>query len=1481
MKKFKFISLVLSIALIFSSFSFAFAVEFPRDEVEEVSNTSYMNESITVIVELEENPLLMYKDAVTNGAKEFLETQDAKGVRDDIISAQGVVKNEILENVNSNATFKYSYTNTLNGFVANIQRKDIAKIKSIQGVKNLYIDVTYDVPEPQMSTAGGMVSAPSTWKLGLKGEGTVVAVIDTGIDYDHEYMVLSDDTSVKITNTSYADVISGLNASKLVENLQVSDVYYNRKFPYAFDYADADIDATAEGSEHGVHVAGIVAANGTVASETNDNLHTDIIFDGVAPEAQIVVMKVFPSKDSGAKTSDTLAAIEDAITLGVDAMNLSLGSTAGFTFLEGEDLVPYEYEYTFERARNAGILLSVSAGNENRIGQESYLDYVGGLQYPTPLNVDSGLVGSPGLKYHTTCIASVENVTNTLPYIYQPNIDLRLKYADISEGTGNGIEFLENFDGQTLEYVNCGIGLSSDFAGIELDGKLALIQRGEISFAEKVANATSYGAIGAIVYNNKDEDKLFNMSGTELLSIPSCFIFMQDGLSMADAEVKTISVSKSYVGQFISPMGYKMSSFTSWGCTPDLKLKPELTTPGGQIFSTLPENKYGSMSGTSMAAPNAAGGMALMQQYVKEDKDEKFAKFNSEQRADIIENLLMSTAWTLRDEYGEEYSPRRQGAGLMNVEAAVKSDVYAVNEDSGKAKVELFDKIGDNFNIEFDLVNLSDKPYSYELAGSIFSEYAANAGPCYLTLSSISYLENSIMAVDGHRINAVGATTASAITGSAIVTATPNSTTHVTVNVNLSDSDTEYLYSQFENGFFVEGFIELLSLETAPDLSIPYMGFYGDWTDAPVIDGSYYYDSSLLDFYYTNSYAYNYGYDEETGVPVGYYRLGSNGYASNNENYSCDYSWIGFSPNGDGYLDEMGWRLNLLRNAKELDVKIVNSKNKDVRTLLRDTYYNKAYFYANGGFLTTEDLPLWDGKDDRGELLPDGQYYYVISAKIDYEGADYDVKKIPVKLDTQGPSVSNVHFDLETMTVEFDAIDEGYVSYADAYDLNGKDCDEQIVSAPDKTVHFEFDITDFDKNNTVLVIGDCAGNESRILAEEVDIIVIPPTPTPTPTPNPTPTPTPTEPEEPTPSLDEEVVVEAPSSSIKTEVVEEIANIGISEDVADLIKDGKSDTLDIKIDAVEGTKGIKINIPAGVVDELSSNGMLVRLSYGELASFELDDLGTGALDIVMNNVEAIQSDSIYTPTEFNYDIEVLQDGIVIDSANNNIKIELSVKGLEDASKAGVYTVDEAGNIEYVMTYLNGDIISFYPPHFSQYSVMVYNKTFDDIKGHWAQTYIEDMASKHIVNGKTETTFAPQDTITRAEFVTMVVRALALEGEGQSEFANMTGNEWYANNMSLAKDAGLIDGENYNATGIISRVEMAEIISKAHAILNGVEVKFDGKLKFTDVESDSEYAKFIGYAVENGLINGFPGDLYRPVENTTRAQAMTVIHKLLNK
>ena len=135
-------------------------------------------------------------------------------------------------------------------------------------------------------------------------------------------------------------------------------LYKNAKVPYACDYADGDINVLPTSSDHGTHVSGTVAGY----AETDEG---EVIFSGIAPDAQIMMMKVFPDEDGGAQQSVTLNALEDALKLGADVINLSLGSDNGFA---DDDTMQNEL---YARIEEAGIVLMTSAGNSSSYSSAS------------------------------------------------------------------------------------------------------------------------------------------------------------------------------------------------------------------------------------------------------------------------------------------------------------------------------------------------------------------------------------------------------------------------------------------------------------------------------------------------------------------------------------------------------------------------------------------------------------------------------------------------------------------------------------------------------------------------------------------------------------------------------------------------------------------------------------------------------------------------------------------------------------------------------------------------------------------------------------------------------------------------------------------------------------------------------------------------------------------------------------------------------
>ena len=203
--------------------------------------------------------------------------------------------------------------------------------------------------------------------------------------------------------------------------------------------------------------------------------------------------------------------------------------------------------------------------------------------------------------------------------------------------------------------------------------------------------------------------------------VPTCSITMDAANTFVPSSNNSI---KATTGTFrISEKqkaGPFMSDFSSWGPTPDLKLKPEISAHGGEITSAVP-NGWAELSGTSMATPNLAGAMSLMLEYVKNNK----STFNqTESNADLYSDkvtqanrLFMSTATIAYDEYNAPYSPRKQGSGLADITKATTTKAYIYVKGTDKTKVE----VGDDpdrtgvYRLTFSVKNFdtADRTYVY------------------------------------------------------------------------------------------------------------------------------------------------------------------------------------------------------------------------------------------------------------------------------------------------------------------------------------------------------------------------------------------------------------------------------------------------------------------------------------------------------------------------------------------------------------------------------------------------------------------------------------------------------------------------------------------------------------------------------------------------------------------------------------------------
>lgn len=173
-------------------------------------------------------------------------------------------------------------------------------------------------------------------------------------------------------------------------------------------------------------------------------------------------------------------------------------------------------------------------------------------------------------------------------------------------------------------------------------------------------------------------------------------------------------------------------------------------------------------------------------------------------------------------------------------------------------------------------------------------------------------------------------------------------------------------------------------------------------------------------------------------------------------------------------------------------------------------------------------------------------------------------------------------------------------------------------------------------------------------------------------------------------------------------------------------------------------------------------------------------------------------------------------------------------------------------------------------------------FEDVKGHWAESYINYLFQRGIVKGVSDTAFEPDRNVTRAEFVTMIVRALDLPIQTyNNSFSDVAASDWYANNIETALQNNLITiYDTFRPNDLITREEMTKMTVAAWQTKNSTPDNVTKATYFSDYNDISDWAEeYVDLSVAVGLIQGNDQNQFLPLDNATRAESATIITRLL--
>ncbi|HEP1786308.1 TPA: S8 family serine peptidase [Streptococcus suis] len=842
--------------------------------------------------------------------------------------------------------------------------------------------------KPQNIDSNTIITVPKVWDSGYKGEGTVVAIIDSGLDVDHDVLHISDLSTAKYKSEKE------IEAAKEAAGITYGE-WFNDKVVFGYNYVDVNTILKEEDKRsHGMHVTSIATGNPTqpVAGQ---------LMYGVAPEAQVMFMRVFSDLKATTGAALYVKAIEDAVKLGADSINLSLGGANGSVVNMNENVTA-----AIEAARRAGVSVVIAAGNDGTFGS--------GHSNPSADYPDYGLVGAPSTARDAISVASYNNTTVGSKVIniigLENNADLNYGKSSFDNPEKSPVPFEI---GKEYEYVYAGIGQASDFDGLDLTGKLALIKRGTITFSEKIANATAAGAVGVVIFNSRPGEANVSMQLDDTaIAIPSVFIPLEFGEALVANSYKIAFNNETDIRP--NPEAGLLSDFSSWGLSADGELKPDLAAPGGAIYAAINDNDYANMQGTSMASPHVAGAAVLVKQYLQATYPTK----SPQEIEALVKHLLMSTAKAHVNKETTAYtSPRQQGAGIIDTAAAISTGLYLTGED-GYGSITL-GNVEDTFSFTVTLHNITNEDKTLNYSTQLTTDTVQNG---LITLAPRLLAE-----IPGGK-----------------VTVKANSSTTVTINIDAS-SFAEELTGLMKNGYYLEGFVRFTDVADGGDIvSIPYVGFRGEFQNLAVLEepiynliadgkGGFYFepvtaqpDTVDISHHYTGlvtgSTELIYSTDKRSD-----FAIKTLGTFKNEAGYfvlELDESGkphLAISPNGDDNQDSLAFKGVFLRNYTDL-VASVYAADDTERT---DPLWESQPQSGNKNFYSGDPknpkssiiYPTeWNGTDSEGNALADGKYQYVLTYSSEVPGAAVQTMIFDVIIDRESPVITTATYDETNFT---------------------------------------------------------------------------------------------------------------------------------------------------------------------------------------------------------------------------------------------------------------------------------------------------------------------------------------------------------------------------------------------------------------------------------------------------------------------------------
>ena len=666
------------------------------------------------------------------------------------------------KSANLKYTERFSYGKLFNGISVKLGSGERGKLGGFGSVKAIWpVHEVKLAPTstPELATAIAQTGADLAQAAGWTGAGVKVAIMDTGIDYNHPDLGGDGVDSDPASNDGVFD--NDFPGSRVITGWDfVGDAYDASEFTATgapnpayspVPVPDPDPD---DCNSHGTHVSGIVGAKAATASGVT----------GVAPGVKFGAYRVFGC--GGSTTDDVmLSAMERALADGMDVLNMSIGDAFN----------NWPQSPTARGASalvDAGMVVVASIGNSGADGLYS--------------------AGAPGVGDKVIGVASFDN-THVRQVVFRVSPD------GLGIPFGNAAGAPAAPTSGTLPMAKTGTptttndGCAALPAG-SMAGKAVLIRRGTCTFYTKASNAMAAGAAAVVLYNNVAGALSPTVAGSPPITIPVVAITAANG-AIIDGRIAAGPTTLTWTneqGTFVNPTGGLISSFSSYGLTADLQLKPDIGAPGGLIRSTFPleQGSYATISGTSMSSPHVAGAAALLKQARPTLPAADF-------RA-ILQNSADPHLWSGSPGLGFMDIVHRQGAGMLDIDDSIASTATVT-----PGKLSLGEGSGGSATLSIANSSSSAQTFALSNLGAI------NTGPS----SNPANISPFVFGFFGP------ATTAAFSAPSVVVPAGGTGTVDVSIAVDPTLPDRS-LYG---------GWIQLTRQSDGQVFRVPYSGFKGDY----------------------------------------------------------------------------------------------------------------------------------------------------------------------------------------------------------------------------------------------------------------------------------------------------------------------------------------------------------------------------------------------------------------------------------------------------------------------------------------------------------------------------------------------------------------------------------------------------------------------------------------------------------------------------